>query len=66
MTERLSAALHGVINVIGSFASMIFETDYPGLTLSIGAVLIGFLLYEIGWDYMDFFTHTSETSVRYK
>ena len=66
MTERLSAALHGVINVIGSFASMIFETDYPGLTISIGAVLIGFLLYEIGWDYMDFFTHTSETSVRYK
>ena len=66
MTERLSAALNGVINIIGSFATMIFSTNYPGLTISIGAVLIGLLLYEIGWDYMDFFTHTSESSVRYK
>lgn len=67
MTTVLGQAISCVISVFGTFWNMCFTTDYPGMTISIGAVLVGFLLIEVGIEYLNFFAKRDDLdSVRYK
>lgn len=68
MTTVLGQAISCVISVFATFWNMCFTTDYPGMTISIGAVLVGFLLIEVGIEYLNFFAKRDDldTSVRYK
>lgn len=58
MTSALSQAVSFIVSIIGSLVDFCFETDYPGMTITIGAVLLGFLMIDLGWTYMDYFLHT--------
>lgn len=64
MTDLCSAALRLVLSVIEDISSFIFNTDYPGLTLSIGAVLVGLLMIDLGWHYFDYFLSSSGSHFR--
>lgn len=59
MTEALAKCVSLITSVIGSFVDFIFSQDYPGFAISIGAVLLGWLLIDLGFDYIDYFLHTS-------
>ena len=59
MTETLTGLISIITSVIGSFVDFIFEQPYPGFVISIGAVLLGWLLIDLGFDYLDYFLHTS-------
>ena len=63
MTNLLQNCLSLVTSIVGAFATWLFETPYPGLLVSFGAVMIGWLMISLGWDYLDFFLHT-ESHVR--
>ena len=67
MTQALSQAISCVISVFATFVNMIFSMDYPGMTISFGSVLVGFILVEVGLNYLDFFAKKDGMdSVRYK
>lgn len=59
MTAALQAAVTFIISIIGDLVEFISTTDYPGLTISIAGVLIGFLMIDLGWTYFDYFLHAS-------
>lgn len=59
MTSALSQAVSFIISIIGQLSDFIFSTDYPGMTITIGAVLVGFLMIDLGWTYFDYFLHAS-------
>ena len=58
MTAPLSQAVAFIVSIIGSLIEFCFETDYPGMTITIGGVLIGFLMIDLGLTYFDYFLHT--------
>ena len=58
MTSALQQAVTFIISIIGSLSDFIFSTNYPGMTITIGAVLVGFLMIDLGWTYFDYFLHT--------
>ena len=64
MSELTSACTRLVLSVLKCISDFIFNTDYPGLTLSIGAVLVGLLMIDIGWNYFDYFVSSSGTHFR--
>lgn len=64
MTDLCSAATRLVVSVIKSFSDFIFQTDYPGLTLSIGAVLVGLFMIDLGWHYFNYFLASSGSHFR--
>lgn len=67
MTQALSQALSCVISVFASFVNMIFNMSYPAMTISFGAVLLGIILVDIGFSYLDFFAKKDGMdSMRYK
>lgn len=68
MTTALGQAISAVISVFATFWNMLFTTDYPGFTISMGAVLLGFILVEVGFEYLNFFAKRDDldNSVRYK
>lgn len=59
MTAALQSAVTFIISIIASLVEFISTTDYPGLTISIAGVLIGFLMIDLGWNYFDYFLHAS-------
>lgn len=59
MTSVLFEALQGIISVFNSLVQFTVDTDYPGFTISIAAVLIGLFMISLGFDYLDFFLGTS-------
>ena len=59
MTSALSQAVSFIVSIIGSLVDFCFETDYPGMTITIGAVLLGFLMIDLGWTYLDYFMHST-------
>lgn len=58
MTSALSQAVAFIISIIGSLVEFCFNTDYPGMTITIGGVLLGFLMIDLGMTYFDYFMHT--------
>lgn len=64
MTDLAAACVRCVMSAIKGVSDFIFNTDYPGLTLSIGAVLVGLLLIDLGWNYFDYFVSSSGSHVR--
>lgn len=64
MTNLLGQALTLVIGVFRAIVQFCFDTNYPGLLVSIGAVMIGLFMIGLGFDYLDFFVGGS--SVRDK
>lgn len=60
MTEMLGQALAGVIGVFRAIVDFCFDTNYPGLVVSIGAVMIGLFMIGLGFDYLDYFTGGSK------
>lgn len=67
MTEALGQAISCVISVIGTFWNMIMTTAYPGMTITFGAVLVGILLVDLGFEYLNFFAKRDDVgSMRYK
>lgn len=59
MTSILWEALQGIISVFNALVQFTVDTDYPGFTISIAAVLIGLFMISLGFDYLDFFLGTS-------
>lgn len=59
MTSVLVEALQGVISIFNALVEFTVETDYPGFTISIAAVLIGLFMISVGFDYLDFFLGSS-------
>lgn len=64
MTFALQQLVQLVTSVIGAFVDFIFTTDYPGFTFTIGAVLLGMILIDLGFNYLDYFLHSSGSHVR--
>lgn len=65
MTELANACGRLVLDVLGKINDFIFHTNYPGFTsLSIGAVLVGLLLIDLGWHYFNYFLASSGTHFR--
>ena len=60
MSEMLGQALAGVIGVFRAIVDFCFDTNYPGLVVSFGAVMIGLFMIGLGFDYLDFFTGGSK------
>lgn len=55
MTNILGQALALVIGVFRAIVQFCFDTNYPGLLMSIGAVMIGLFMIGLGFDYLDYF-----------
>lgn len=68
MTNTLEKCIQFVIAVFANFFNSIFQIKYPAMTISIGAVLLGILLIDLGFEYLNFFgkSKDKETNVRYK
>lgn len=55
MSSTLVSMLSMIVNAFRSFVDFIFSQDYPGFTITIGAVLVGYFMISLGFDYLDFF-----------
>lgn len=59
MNSVLVEAIQGVISIFNALVQFTVDTDYPGFTISIAAVLVGVFMISVGFDYLDFFLGTS-------
>lgn len=59
MNSVLVEAIQGVISIFNALIQFTVDTDYPGFTISIAAVLVGVFMISVGFDYLDFFLGTS-------
>lgn len=67
MTNTLGQSISAFISIIASFFNMLFEMNYPAMTISFGAVLIGIMLIDLGFEYLNFFSKKGGSdSMRYK
>ena len=64
MSERLSSLLGCIIDVVKSWYNFLFTHPYPGLAISIGAVLVGVFMIDYGLSLLRYFLNTHGNSVR--
>ena len=58
MTSTLTQLISLVTSVFGKIIDFCFDTEYPGMFITIGAVLIGWFMIDLGFDYIDYFLHS--------
>lgn len=67
MTQTLGQAISAIISIIASFFNMLFEMNYPAMTISLGSVLVGIMLIDLGFEYLNFFSKKDGSDyMRYK
>ena len=55
MTSTLTQLISLVTSVFGKIIDFCFDTEYPGMFITIGGVLIGWFMIDLGFDYIDYF-----------
>ena len=64
MSERLTSIMSCIIGIIKSWYNFMFTNPYPGLAISIGAVLVGVFMIDYGLSLLRYFLNTHGNSVR--
>ena len=62
MSTVLEQCIQLVLSVFKAFVDFCFDTDYPGLVVSFGAVMCAIFMIELGFNYLDFFTRSSNAN----
>lgn len=64
MNPALTDAVSGIMHVFYKIAQFVFQHPYPGLTITIGGVLVGCFMIDWGFDLLRYFLNSKGSSIR--